>query len=236
MAGVSIFGSHVEFRNLQVRWNVRPGANGVTLRNVVSDGPVFITGASNVSVLGGQVYSPVPVASDSQIASIQGKVPTNILIDGVAFHDFRDVVPATSTTSSVSRSGRRSISRFATRASATVRHTTSSSAPGGWPTTRPRRSRTSSSRAIRSPRPPAATTPVQFWTILDGPAPYLGPSSPSNTSTADDSRAGHAWNRSGALQLPAQHVGVLLRLIRSKGVVRLQRLPEQALCAGCTTR
>jgi hypothetical protein len=65
----------------------------VTIRNVVADGAVFITGASNVSVLGGQVYSPVPVASDSQIASIQGKVPTNILIDGVAFHDFQDIGP-----------------------------------------------------------------------------------------------------------------------------------------------
>jgi hypothetical protein len=93
VAGVSIFGSHVELRNLQTKWNVRPGANGVTLRNVTADGAVYITGASNVSVLGGQVYSPVPVASDSQIASLYGKVPTNILIDGVAFHDFRDVGP-----------------------------------------------------------------------------------------------------------------------------------------------
>ena len=93
VAGVSIFGSHVELRSLQTNWDVRPGANGVTLRNVIADGAVYITGASNVSVLGGQVYSPVPVASDSQIASLYGKVPTNILIDGVAFHDFQDVGP-----------------------------------------------------------------------------------------------------------------------------------------------
>ena len=93
VARVSIAASHVELRNLQTAWNVLPGADGVTLRNIVADGPVFITGASNVSVLGGQVYSPVPVASDSQIASIQGKVPTNILIDGVAFHDFQDIGP-----------------------------------------------------------------------------------------------------------------------------------------------
>ena len=70
-----------------------PGANGVTLRNITADGAVYITGASNVSVLGGQVYSPVPVKSDSQIASLRGLVPTNILIDGVSFHDFHDVGP-----------------------------------------------------------------------------------------------------------------------------------------------
>jgi hypothetical protein len=93
IAGVSISGSHVELRNLQTSWHVLPGADGVTLRNIVADGAVFITGASNVSVLGGQVFSPVPVASDSQIASIQGKVPTNILLDGVSFHDFQDVGP-----------------------------------------------------------------------------------------------------------------------------------------------
>jgi hypothetical protein len=93
IAGVAIAASHLELRNLQTAWHVLPGADGVTLRNVVADAPVYVTGASNVSVIGGQVYSPVPVASDSQIASFQGKVPTNILIDGVAFHDFQDVGP-----------------------------------------------------------------------------------------------------------------------------------------------
>ena len=93
LAGVSIAGSHVELRNLQTRWSVVPGANSVTLRNVIADGAISITGASNVSVLGGQVYSPVPVSSDPVIASLYGLVPTNILIDGVTFHDFRDVGP-----------------------------------------------------------------------------------------------------------------------------------------------
>jgi hypothetical protein len=93
VAGVGIDGSHLELRNMQTAWNVHPGANGVTLRNIAADGPVYITGASNVSVLGGQVYSTVPVNSDSQIASLRGLVPTNILIDGVSFHDFQDVGP-----------------------------------------------------------------------------------------------------------------------------------------------
>jgi hypothetical protein len=93
VAGVSIAGSHIELRSLQTKWAVVPGANSVTLRNVISDGAISITGASNVSVLGGQVYSPVPVSSDPVIASLYGLVPTNILIDGVTFHDFRDVGP-----------------------------------------------------------------------------------------------------------------------------------------------
>jgi hypothetical protein len=65
----------------------------VTLRNVVADGAISISGASNVSVLGGEVYSPVRVSADPVIASLRGLVPTNILIDGVYFHDFQDVGP-----------------------------------------------------------------------------------------------------------------------------------------------
>ena len=94
VAGVGISGSHVELRNMQTAWHVSGGANGVTFRNVAAVAAVYISGgASNISVLGGQIYSPVPVSSDSQIASIYGKVPTNILFDGVAFHDFVDVGP-----------------------------------------------------------------------------------------------------------------------------------------------
>jgi hypothetical protein len=93
VASVSVTGSHVEFRSMQMKWAVQPGADSVTLRNVVANGKVSITGASNVSVLGGQVYSPVPVSSDPVIASAGGKVPTNILIDGVSFHNWYDVGP-----------------------------------------------------------------------------------------------------------------------------------------------
>ena len=91
--GVQVFGSHVELRSMTTKWAVQPGADKVTFRNVVADGMISITGASNVSVLGGQVYSPVPVTADPVIASYNGKVPTNILIDGVSFHDFIDTVP-----------------------------------------------------------------------------------------------------------------------------------------------
>jgi hypothetical protein len=93
IARTTIGGSHIQLQNLQTPWNVVSTADSVTLRNVSADGPVYISGASNVAVVGGQVYSSTPVASDSMIASIQGKAPTNILIDGVAFHDFQDIGP-----------------------------------------------------------------------------------------------------------------------------------------------
>ena len=93
VARLDVTASDVEFQNIQADWAVANPANGVTFRNVIADGAIYITGASNVSVLGGQVFSPVPVSSDSQIASIKGQVPTNILFDGVLFHDFIDVGP-----------------------------------------------------------------------------------------------------------------------------------------------
>ena len=75
-------------------WKALPTANTITLRNITSPGAIYITGgATNISIIGGQVYSPVPVSTDSQIASLYGKAPTNILFDGVSFHDFRDIGP-----------------------------------------------------------------------------------------------------------------------------------------------
>ena len=93
VARLDVSASHVEFENFQADWAVATPANGVTFRNIVANGAIYVTGASNVQVIGGQVFSPVPVSSDSQIASIKGQVPTNILFDGVAFHDFVDVGP-----------------------------------------------------------------------------------------------------------------------------------------------
>jgi len=93
LASVAVSGSHVALRSMQTKWAVTPGADSVTMWNIVADGKISITGASNVSVIGGQVYSPVKVSSDPVIASYAGKAPTNILIDGVKFHDWIDVVP-----------------------------------------------------------------------------------------------------------------------------------------------
>jgi hypothetical protein len=93
IGGVRIGTNHVELRKLTTTWAVLPGTTDVVLRGVISPGPISIAGASHVSVLGGEVYSPVRVSNDSQIASIRGLIPTDILVDGVSFHDFRDVGP-----------------------------------------------------------------------------------------------------------------------------------------------
>lgn len=93
VGGVSIFGNHVELRKLQTTWRVMPGTTDVIIRDVVSPGQISITGATHVSVIGGEVYSPVRVSGDSLIASIRGLIPKDILIDGVSFHDWRDIGP-----------------------------------------------------------------------------------------------------------------------------------------------
>jgi hypothetical protein len=80
-------------QGMQFAWSVKPGADHVTLQQIVADGAIYITGAANVAVLGGQVYSATPVTSDSQIASYSGLVPTSILFDGVSFHDWVDAGP-----------------------------------------------------------------------------------------------------------------------------------------------
>ena len=91
---LSIGGSHLTFQNMTATWRALTTANTITLHNITSPGAIYITGgATNISIIGGQIYSPVPVSSDSQIASLYGKAPTNILFDGVSFHDFRDIGP-----------------------------------------------------------------------------------------------------------------------------------------------
>ena len=94
LAGLVITGSHVEVDNLTTAgWYVNQGASFVTLRNLTATGSVFITSASNVSVLGGSAgWGPGQyVSNGSQIKTASGSTtaPSNILIDGVTFHDFR---------------------------------------------------------------------------------------------------------------------------------------------------
>jgi hypothetical protein len=90
---VDIRGSHVELRSMRFAgWYVKPGADDVTLRNIHAAGIIFISSASNVRVLGGEVETAGRhITSDSQIKSISEDAapPTNILIDGVHFHDFQ---------------------------------------------------------------------------------------------------------------------------------------------------
>jgi hypothetical protein len=90
---VVISASHLELQGVQTGWKVDSSVDDVTFRNVKADSGIYISGASNISVIGGEVYSPVPVSTDSMISSWNGRVPTNILIDGVTFHDWLDVGP-----------------------------------------------------------------------------------------------------------------------------------------------
>jgi hypothetical protein len=89
---VDVFASNVTFAGTGLDtgfvfggWSAKPGARGLTFE-AVNTGIFSISGASNITVRGGQV-GPWPHGSDSQVTSRDGVAPTNILIDGVYFHD-----------------------------------------------------------------------------------------------------------------------------------------------------
>jgi len=88
VSDLDVRGTSVEFRNLAIRsWEAHETANRVTFRNVNGRG-FWITGASNVSVLGGSAGPGVDIHPQIQAAYGTNRVPTNILIDGVLFHDW----------------------------------------------------------------------------------------------------------------------------------------------------
>jgi concanavalin A-like lectin/glucanase superfamily protein/fibronectin type III domain protein len=83
--------SHVEFRDMHAAsgWQARKGADDVTFRDI-SAAHLFIFSASNVRVLGGEVGPGEGLDYDSIISSAPdgGSAPTDILIQGVWFHDW----------------------------------------------------------------------------------------------------------------------------------------------------
>lgn len=94
---LDVFGSHLEFRNMRLGWKAERGADHLTFRNV-SSSMLFIWSATNVRVLGGQLY-PGPhyldgctqrhntCDYDSNISNAEGgPPPRNILFDRVFFH------------------------------------------------------------------------------------------------------------------------------------------------------
>ena len=86
---VDVYGDHLELRDLTLNgsWNVYPGADDVTFRNLTVKGGIFITGGSNISMIGGSVGPGVDY--HPQIAPWPvGSPISNILIDGVLFHDW----------------------------------------------------------------------------------------------------------------------------------------------------
>jgi hypothetical protein len=89
---VFVDGKHVEFRRMTFAegWQARRGASDVAFRGIRS-GHLFIVSASNVRVIGGQIGPKPQARYDSMISSATGAPPpTNILIDGVYFHDWID--------------------------------------------------------------------------------------------------------------------------------------------------
>ena len=88
LSDLDVRGTSVEFRNLTIRaWEAHETANRVTFRNVNGHG-FWITGASNVSVIGGSAGPGVDIHPQIQASYGTNRVPTNILIDGVLFHDW----------------------------------------------------------------------------------------------------------------------------------------------------
>ena len=87
LAGLTVAASHVEVRNLEAgSWRVVHPAADVTLRDV--DARIMnVYGASRVRVYGGRI-GPYRDGASSVMATEEGVEPRDVLIDGVAFHDY----------------------------------------------------------------------------------------------------------------------------------------------------
>ena len=95
---VDVFASNVVFRGSGLgkgfvfgSWSAKPGSRNLTFEQV-NTGIFSISGAKDITVRGGQV-GPWAHGSDSQVTSADGRPPTNILIDGVYFHDIQRESP-----------------------------------------------------------------------------------------------------------------------------------------------
>jgi len=91
LAYVDVYGTNVELRDFRVSggWYIRAGARFVTMRNLTVTGAIFVTSASDISILGGSVGPGDSKDSQIKASNTTGApVPQNILIDGVDFHDW----------------------------------------------------------------------------------------------------------------------------------------------------
>jgi hypothetical protein len=105
VANLTVQGSYVEFDGLTIRgiWYVGVNSSSVAQADQphdvvfrdVSAARFFITGASNVSVLGGAIGPTVDNASQIKGCYQCRYAPQNITIDGVTFHDFTRATPGT---------------------------------------------------------------------------------------------------------------------------------------------
>jgi chitodextrinase len=93
---VSVYGDHIELRDMTVGgWKTFLGTDDVTFRDIDTR-HLFIWSSSNISVIGGSVgvlNQKTSYDSNMTTASGSSTPPTNILIDGVWFHDWIDVDP-----------------------------------------------------------------------------------------------------------------------------------------------
>jgi hypothetical protein len=87
---VTVTGTGVELQDLATGgWSVTRPARAVTLRRIDARGAVFITSAHQVRVIGGSVGPGDSKDSQIKAEDTEGApVPTDILIDGVDFHDW----------------------------------------------------------------------------------------------------------------------------------------------------
>jgi hypothetical protein len=87
---VIVKGSHLEFRDMRFGgWSTSAEARNVTFRRITSKN-LFIWSSTNIRVLGGSVGPGQGLDYDPQLTTASGSrhPPTNILIDGVRFHDW----------------------------------------------------------------------------------------------------------------------------------------------------
>ena len=88
LGGLDVYGKHVELQDMTLGgWDVYPGADDVTFRDLTVRGGIFIMGGNAINIIGGSVGPGVDY--HPQIAPYPiGSPITNILIDGVEFHDW----------------------------------------------------------------------------------------------------------------------------------------------------
>jgi hypothetical protein len=89
---LDVAAAHVEFRDMTItELNFPREADHITMRNVVNHG-VWMQGPSNISFIGGEISCGF-CAYHSHIENGGGdsRPPTNILFDGVNFHDWQSV-------------------------------------------------------------------------------------------------------------------------------------------------
>jgi hypothetical protein len=85
---LNVYGAHISFQDMKVNggWQTYDGTDDITFRNLSVNGEILTQSSSNISVIGGDVCCSVD--TKSQFGNWPpGTDNTNILIDGVSFHD-----------------------------------------------------------------------------------------------------------------------------------------------------